>query len=244
MKAEKSNDYEAGLRSEWLDRRLVLNATVYNTDYSDLQVQTIAPYLMNTAILTNIPKVHTRGLEFEGIAQIPPHLHAHAGYAYTDAYAVDYPLGECYNGQTVPATCTGAPAFQNLAGATLPNAPKSKVIIGLDYVKPVPGLPLDADLNVSSVWQSAENFAITRDPGTLQPAYGTTNLSLTLTPRQNKRFRMAFFCNNLFDSHYAANMTNVRGNYTFPTPAGTAYNQQLPRDFDRYFGVRVGFSSP
>ncbi|HUA26773.1 MAG TPA: TonB-dependent receptor [Steroidobacteraceae bacterium] len=243
VKPEKSNDYEAGVRSEWLNRRLVLNATVYNTDYTDFQVQTIAPYLMNTAILANIPKVRTRGLEFEAIAQVTANLHANVGYAYNDARAIDYPLGQCYNGETMPSTCTSSSAFQNLDGATLPNAPKSKEIIGLDYLKRVPGLPLEADLNVSSVWQSAENFVITRDPGTLQPAYGITNLSLTLTPRRNRRFSVAFFCNNLFDRHYAANMANVRGNYTFPTLTGSAYNQQLPRDFDSYFGVRVAFAS-
>jgi hypothetical protein len=36
------NDYEAGLRTEWLNRRLIVNATIYDTEYSDFQVQTCA----------------------------------------------------------------------------------------------------------------------------------------------------------------------------------------------------------
>jgi len=243
VKAETSNDYELGLRSEWLERRLVLNATVYDTEYSNFQVQTIVPNLLNQFILTNIPKVRTRGAELEGVAQITEDLHANAGYAYTDAYAVTYPIGQCYSGQTSPATCTGSPAFQNLAGATLPNAPKNKVNVGLDYKHGLPLLPLDADLNISSVWQSAENFAVTKDPGTLQPAYNITNLSLSLTPRSEQRLTVTLFCNNLLDKHYAVNLGNVRGNYTF-TPGGTAYTQELPRDFDRYYGIRIGFSGP
>ena len=244
VKAEKSDDYEIGLRSEWLDRRLVLNTTVYDTEYSNFQVQTIVPNLLNQFILTNIPKVRSRGLELESVAQIAEKLHANIGYAYTDAHAVTYPIGQCYSGQTVPATCTGSPAFQDLAGATLPNAPKNKVNVGLNYGRSLPGLPLDADLNISSVWQSAENFFINKDPGTQQPAYNVTNLNITLTPQRDPRLSVSLFCNNLLDKQYAVNRNNVRGNYKFPTAAGTAYTQQLPRDFERFYGIRVGFSGP
>jgi iron complex outermembrane receptor protein len=243
VKSEKSDDYEAGLRSEWFDRRLVLNTTVYDTEYSNFQVQTMVPNLLNQFILTNIPKVRSRGVELESVARITEYLHANVGYAYTDAHAVTYPIGQCYSGQTVPSTCTGSPAFQDLAGATLPNAPRNKVNAGLDYTHGLPVVPLDADLNITSVWQSAENFAVTKDPGTLQPAYNITNLSLTLTPRRDRRYTVTLFCNNLLDRHYAVNRNNVRGNYTFP-PGGTAYTQQLPRDFDRFYGIRIGFSGP
>lgn len=244
VKSEKSKDYEAGLRSEWLQRRLLLNLTVYDTDYSDFQVQTIVPNLQNTFILTNIPKVRSRGLEFEGVARLTENMRFSAGYAYTDAHAVTYPVGQCYTGQTVPATCNGSPAYQNLAGATLPNAPKSKINAALDFSHSVPALPIDADLNVSSVWQSSENFSITKDPGTLQPAYDITNLNLTLTPQRDRRFSLSLFCNNVTNKHYAANLNNVRSNYTYPGGGGAAYTQELPRDFERYYGLRIAFSGP
>jgi hypothetical protein len=56
---------------------------------------------------------------------------------------------------------------------------------------------------------------------------------------------VSIFCNNVFDKHYADNISNVRSNWTFPNPAplGTAYAQELPRDWDRYFGIRVAFAS-
>ena len=244
VKSEKSDDYEAGVRSEWFDRRLILNTTFYDTEYSNFQVQTIVPNLLNQFILTNIPKVRSRGLELEGVAQITDGLHANLGYAYTDAHAVTYPIGQCYSGQTLPATCLGSPAFQDLGGATLPNAPKNKVNVGLGFAHGLPVVPINAELDITSVWQSAENFAVNRDPGTLQPAYNITNLNLTLTPRNDKRLSVSLFCNNLLDKHYAVNRNNVRGNYTFAIPSGTAYTQELPRDFDRYYGIRIGFSGP
>lgn len=245
VQPEKSNDYELGLRSEWLDHRLIVNGTVYDTEYTDFQVQTIVPNILNSFILTNIPKVRTRGFELDTIAQITENLHFNLGYAYTDAYAVNYPVGQCYSGQTLPVTCTGSPAYQSLDGATLPNAPKNKISVGLDYQRGIPGLPLDGDFTVTSFWQSAENFAITGDPGTIQGAYGITNMNLKLTPQATPHLSVSIFCNNVFDKHYADNITNVRGNWTFPNPAplGTAYAQELPRDWDRYFGIRIAFAS-
>ena len=245
VRPEKSNDYEVGLRTEWLDRRLIVNGTVYDTEYTDFQVQTIVPNILNSFILTNIPKVRTRGFELQSVAQITPDLHASLGYAYTDAYAVDYPVGQCYSGQTAPASCTASPAFQNLSGSTLPNAPKNKITAALDYKHNIPGLPLDADLTLSSFWQSAQNFSITGDPGTLQPSYGITNMNLQFIPQAFSNFSVSVFCNNMFDKHYAANISNVRGNWTFPNPApvGTAYAQELPRDWDRFFGIRFAFAS-
>ena len=243
VKPEKSDDYEAGIRSQWLDRRLTLNTTVYDTEYSDFQVQTIVPNILNTFILTNIPKVRSRGVEFEGMAQITPDLRADLGYAYTDARAITYPVGQCYSGQTVPATCTGNPAYQNLDGATLPNAPKNKITLALDYKHDLVVVPVAAELNANTAWQSVENFSINKDPGTVQPAYGITNLNLTLTPHRWEHLSLSLFCNNLFDKHYAVNLSNVRANWTFPNAAESAYTQELPRDFDRYYGLRIAFSS-
>src|SRR5580700_6831174 len=133
VKPEKSDDYELGLRSEWFDRRLILNGTVYDTEYADFQVQTIIPNISNAFILTNIPKVRTRGVELDAVAQVTQDLHLNLGYAYTDAHAVDYPVGQCYSGQTSPASCNASPSFQSLDGALLPNAPKNKITVGLDY---------------------------------------------------------------------------------------------------------------
>ncbi len=243
VKPEKSDDYEAGLRSEWFEHRLALNLTVYDTEYSDFQVQTIVPNILNSFILTNIPKVRSRGLEFESMAQVSQNLHVDLGYAYTDAYAVDYPVGQCYSGEVIPTTCTASPAYQNLDGATLPNAPKNKVTLALDYTHAIPGVGLDGELNANTFWQSAENFSINRDPGTVQPAYGITNVDLGLTSERVPSLTLHFFCNNLFDRHYAVNLANVKANYTFPAAGETAYTHELPRDYDRYFGVRIAFTN-
>jgi iron complex outermembrane receptor protein len=46
-----------------------------------------------------------------------------------------------------------------------------------------------------------------------------------------------FFVNNLLNQHYYENMTDSRGNYN-NLEATQSY---LPRDFERYAGIRVSF---
>ncbi len=149
--------------------------------------------------------------------------------------------------KTAALGCLPTPAsHQNLAGAPLPNAPKNKVTLGANYRADLFG-SLEADFNLNSVWQSAENFAITRDPGTIQAAYGITNLNISFTGQKDKQFTVALFVNNLFDKHYATNIGNVRSNWSnyAAAPAGTfyaAYTRNVPRDNDRFFGVRLAIS--
>ncbi len=250
VKPETSLDYEVGLRTQSADHRFVLNGTIYDTEYTNFQIQTILPNLLNTFVLANIPKARTRGFELEGSARLTDDFSMNAGYAYTDAVAVSYPLGQCYSGQQSPTTCTtaflpppnGSAHGQNLSGATLPNAPKNKFNLGADYRMHFPNMPFYGDLSATYVWQSQINYAITHDPGTVQGAYGLMNLNLSFIEQQNKRYTLSFFVNNLFNEHYASNRGNVRGNWFTGSGPAEAYAQEIPRDYDRYFGLRLAFS--
>ncbi|MEI9887674.1 MAG: TonB-dependent receptor [Rhizomicrobium sp.] len=251
VEAETSFDYEVGVRSAWFDRRLVLNATLYDTEYKNFQIQTIIPDIPNTFILANIPKARTRGLELEANAQITDDLSFNGGYAYTDAVAVNYPLGQCYAGQQLPTTCTttflpppnNTAHGQDLSGARLPNAPLNKFSIGADYKIGLGDLPFYAKVNASFVWQSTINFGITHDPGTVQKGYGLMNLNVSLIESEHSRYTVAFFVNNLFDQHYASNRSNVRGNWFGGSAPTEAYAQEIPRDYNRYVGFRLAVSS-
>ena len=246
VKPEKSWDYEAGVRSEWFDRRLLLNATIYDTEYNNFQIQTVVPNILNSFILANIPKARTQGLELQSVARPTPDLTFTAGYAYTDAYAVNYPAGQCYSGEQLQSCLTGlttAPYVgvkgQSLDGATLPNAPKHKINLSGDYVIHLPDVPFYADLSGTYVWQSKINYAITGDPGTIQAAYGIMNMNLSFIENSQKRYAVSFFVNNLFDQHYDSNKSNVRGNWFGGSGPQEAYAQEIPRDYDRYYGIRL-----
>jgi len=109
------------------------------------------------------------------------------------------------------------------------------------------GGPVSVKVNASTVWQSEVNYGLNEDPGTAQKAYDITNLNLTFGLTNHPRFSLSFFVNNLFDTHYDANIGNVAGNFTWPAqPAGTqveAYTHEVARDYDRFFGLRFAFTS-
>jgi iron complex outermembrane receptor protein len=253
VKRETSIDYEVGARTDWFDNHLVVNVTAYWMDYKNFQISALAaspPAPPNTFILTNIPAVRSRGVELASTAAITDDLNANLDYAYTDAYANNFPNGPCYTNETMllsaPASCSGASKTQNLDGDTLPNAPRNKISAGVDWNVPLPG-PLSLAMDATTVWQSKVNFGLNADPGTVQGDYDITNLNFTFGSKNDSRYTLSFFVNNLFDKHYYANVGNVAGNFTWPTqPAGhqvEAYTAEIPRDYNRFFGVRLAISS-
>ena len=102
-------------------------------------------------------------------------------------------------------------------------------------------------INATTVWQSKVNFGLNEDPGTVQGAYDITNLNFTFGLKSDSRFSLSFFVNNLFDTHYYPNVGNVSGNFTWPAqPAGKqvlAYTAEIPRDYSRFFGIRLAVAS-
>jgi outer membrane receptor protein involved in Fe transport len=62
---EFAEGYEIGLKSRLADNRLELNAALYKTDYTDLQV-TVFISAIGRFITTNAAEAHTQGFEFDG----------------------------------------------------------------------------------------------------------------------------------------------------------------------------------
>jgi len=62
---ETARSYEAGIKSDFFDRRVRLNIAAFQTDYDDLQVNGYS-IITNTNQLTNAGKARYRGFEVEG----------------------------------------------------------------------------------------------------------------------------------------------------------------------------------
>ncbi|MDB5737836.1 MAG: TonB-dependent receptor [Sphingomonas bacterium] len=62
---EKAKSYEAGVKSDLFDKHVRLNANIYQTDYSNLQVNQFNQTTKSNTI-TNAGKARYRGAEFEG----------------------------------------------------------------------------------------------------------------------------------------------------------------------------------
>jgi iron complex outermembrane receptor protein len=106
---ENNTAYEIGLKSEFLDRRVVFNVAAFYNDYRNLQVFALVPSPngpLNT--LTNAQKVHTYGADIELVAQPFSPLTLRAGIGLLET-KVDRFVSQ------VPGVATICPSSEHLA---------------------------------------------------------------------------------------------------------------------------------
>ena len=85
FKPEKATAYELGLKSEWFDRRLRTNLSLFQTDYKDLQVQQFQSGTGGSVGYTvNAAEATFRGVELEIAAVLAEGLTLDVAYGYTD----------------------------------------------------------------------------------------------------------------------------------------------------------------
>jgi len=78
--------YEIGLKSEWLDRRLLLNLAAFYNDYTDIQLTSVRAVEGLIVVVTeNAGEARIQGMEVELAAQPLEPLTIRAGVGYTDA---------------------------------------------------------------------------------------------------------------------------------------------------------------
>ncbi|WP_043113611.1 TonB-dependent receptor [Solimonas soli] len=109
---------ELGMKSDWLGRRLRINADVFWTDFDDMQINFLIPGTLGDTKATNAGRARIRGVEFEGVLAITGGLRLSIDYSYLDAKVLEV------------TDATGA----NVAGQyPFPSAPKNSGVVALDY---------------------------------------------------------------------------------------------------------------
>ncbi len=233
VRPETSDSYEVGAKTQFFGRRLTANVTLFDTEYTDFQSQTIVPGLGNGFVLANVGSLRTRGVELDSRMRITHALTVDFGAAYLDASILSYPNGQCYYTQTVAEGCVGG--VWNLQGKGLPNAPRWKGNVDAQYTQTLPGTGFDAILTASVKYQSTVNYSLSPDPETVQPGFAIVNLDAALQPTESPHYTLTVFVNNLFDTHYYNGMTDYSA-FTAANAFGF-----VPRDFSRYAGVRAAY---
>ncbi|WP_144098614.1 TonB-dependent receptor [Croceicoccus sediminis] len=238
IKSEDSINYEIGLSGTALGGDARFQLVAFWTDYDNFQAQGVNAQLLAPQFeLTNVGKLRTRGIEFETYYSPTDNLTLFGSAAYVDAEIREYPTAQCYFGQTEAEGCVFDPVLnqpvQDLAGEQLGNSPDFKFNLGFDFSQPV-SQRLAVFTRGNYTWQSDVNFSLSQNPRTVQDAYGIANLSVGVK-EQNDRWSVSVFVNNLFDEKYASRIIDD----TNPRNSPYILTQQLPRNFDRYFGARV-----
>jgi len=172
--------YETGVKTQWLDRRLTLNATVFYIDWQDQQINTqIAPGVVRT---NNAGKSHSQGVELEAQWQVSPGLDVHAYWGVTQGKYDSF------------ISAAGA----NLKGNKLVNTPNTTAGLALQYRQTVPFLA-GAQAFMRGEYQhvGAQYFDV--ENRLKQNAYGVVNLRTGL---EYRHVSVTLFVKNLFDQHY------------------------------------------
>jgi len=223
--SETAKGEEAGVRSILMGGSLSLNATVYNYEYSDLQVQNFDPVTIGQ-VVANAGKLKTRGVEgdFEWLVESVPGLSFRGAAAYNDAKYSDY-VGQCYGGQTIAAGCallrnplSGAFTSQDYGGRTPPKAPKFAGRVGASYEFAVTG-EVRAQLTGDVSHTSKYNFTDTLRPDGVQPSYTKLDAAVRILG-PGERWRVSLIGRNLTNKRVVTAANDIP--FTGGTGTGTS----------------------
>ncbi|WP_109807696.1 TonB-dependent receptor [Sphingosinithalassobacter portus] len=244
--SELAEGGEVGLRTLAFGRDLAINLTVYNYDYTNLQVQTFDPVTIGL-IAGNAGTLRTRGIEGDvnWTVSALPGLTLRAAAAYNDAKYKNY-VGQCYGGQTVAEGCDqqlvgGAYTAQDYDGRTPPKAPEFAGRVGATFDAPLSNalrLTLSGDVSHTSSYY----FTDTLRPDGIQSAFTKYDASITLHG-QDDRWSIALIGRNLSNELVVTSANDIPftgGNGTGTTVGSTADMSAFVEN-PREIYVEVGF---
>jgi iron complex outermembrane recepter protein len=241
---ESINSYELGVKGTYFDRTLTLNADVFDTIYTDYQIQSYAyaPGQLTPPLdLTSVGKAQTRGLEFSSEWLATPLTRFSLSAAYIDAKFETYDNAPCYGLQTAAQGCVtptnGASPSQNVSGDTMPNSPKFKANLGVEQRVPLPGIPYEVVLGGTYAYRSSAQMLPDQNPFAIQSGFGLLNLNAAIQTNDGK-FSARIFVNNVANHHY---FSDVEDFWSGPWN-GNAVIGQPARDSVRYAGLKLSVS--
>ena len=178
---EFTMNYELGVKTSWLDKRLQLNASLFYIDWSDMQVEVLTSGGA-TVYIDNAGKATSKGTEIELIARPIAGLEVIAGAAYTKAEYDDFSQGPFVHD-----------------GNRVVDSPEYTLNLGGTY-------RFTNGLFVSGRY--AQFGEIFFDPANTQSqsSYGIVDAKIGY---ETKHFDMYLYSNNLFDEEYATRAFEV-----------------------------------
>lgn len=196
---ETSTSFEMGIKSNWFDRRLVVNAALFQSNYDDFQAQ--AQDASSAAFtLLNAGEVRSRGLELDFTAMPTEALRISGGFAYIDAEIVDFVGGPCSPRQVGADENSCSAGSQDLSGKDLPFSPNVKFNLSAEYFVNI-GENHQLIPRATYRWQDDELFSMDQDAQKGQGAYGVLDFSVRLESVDEK-YSVTLFVDNALDENF------------------------------------------
>ncbi|WP_338446385.1 TonB-dependent receptor [Pelagerythrobacter marensis] len=212
--------YEAGFKTEVIDRRLRVNGAAFYSDYQDIQLASLVNGLPTTQ---NALSGRAKGAELEVVGQFGG-FGINGGVGYLDARFAN---ADCISDTNAPGTDAGCPTNLRLVpkGRRLPFSPEWTLHTGARYTFYFDSFELTPSVNYA--YTSRQYATPFPSDNTLVPGRGLVNARLT--SKLDNGLLIEGFVNNLTDKTYIAaqiqNSSSADGGIIYGAP--------------RTYGVRV-----
>jgi len=191
--------YEAGIKSEILDRRLSINVALFHSKFSNFQTQVFDPTLiggLGAFHPGNAGGLRTQGVEVEFTGRPARGLTISGGATFDAANFTSFTDASC----PITFNCPASKPTFDASGDRLPNAPRWTYTLGANYqILLTQGLKGYATANWA--YRSAVVFGV-GDEDTRQAGYGLANVSVGIGDPDD-HVRVSMYVRNLFDKRFA-----------------------------------------
>ncbi len=219
---EKARNLEIGLKSTWLDQRLLFNINGFLTKIKDYQaVTTIAIDNQYLNLLTNVGDLTSKGIELDVKAQLNRQFSVNFNAAYTDATfdsgTAPTPF-EIFNGTGGTADSGYGKGYRDISGNQVNGAPRWTTNLSLQHQHDVFAHAEHYSL-INYGWRSETYADANNSMYSKIPSYGVLNLVSGLRfPQGDNTIDVSFWAKNILDERYYLGLVNSgNGVYTAST---------------------------
>ncbi|MFN3958821.1 MAG: TonB-dependent receptor [Parvularculaceae bacterium] len=207
---EVVNAYEIGVKTDWLDGALAINAALFLQNVADFQNLVFS----GTNFFVVNADIRARGVELESRYRPTDALTMQAGYTLLDAEFTD-------------AAQLAGTALAGLEGSQLAGTPRHVLTGAVTYAPPIGATGLDGLLHVNVRWQSKASLDALAAAG--NEAFAVFGGRIGVSGGKGRWLAEAF-AENIFDKRYFA------GAFGVPEQPGTVAVYPAP---PRFWGGRV-----
>lgn len=234
VEPEINRNIEVGLKSTWMDGKLLFNLTAFRSKFRNLQVSSFnavagANFVQNAASATS------QGIELLTVIRPVTGLSLTGSATLLDSKFTDFPGAECYPGQPVPSCNVPTGRQFNAGGLRTPVSPEFTANGQIRYDWAM-GSSLDAFVEGNVTHRSSQWFTINQVPGTRFGAHQLLGFSLGVTSKAG--WRASLFCRNCTDERVP---TNISADPAEANAARVGLGHLFGFNSVRQLGVNFGF---
>jgi len=218
FEGEKADSWELGIKTNWFDNSLLLNATLFHQKFTDFQLNT---FVGTAFIVESIPELTSTGVDADFLWFTPlDGLTIQGGVTYAQTEFGDFDALDL----TDPSKFNG---IFRLPGSTAPFAPEWSTSLAGSYERNIGSLTFRG--NLSWKYTTSYNTGSDLHPVKEQEGFSLVNGRVGIGS-EDGRWTVELFANNLFDQEYI----QVAFNGPFQVDTSNPYNQAADDNISTY----------